>query len=147
MENLQTNWDHPLSQGVEVPSFEKAQSMLAFSVREPLDLTKPVAIFVASNDTLASLYDTDCGRVIVYEVIPSPAEGFDAGLQTIVDQINSNPSNKGLAEIVNIRDGQTAMLLSDSDLTHLEWEESGVDFIIRGPKISPDQALNVAAGL
>ncbi len=150
-----TDWDNPIG-GVEVPSLVLAEAALAFDPIVPGGLGDPKTIMISDLGTpedgrvLAFIYDTEkYGRIDVLQRLPDvPVADYDTANDSVV-AANDAPGTQGTAEIIEVRAGSRALLLTAPDgvTVRIYWLEDDVEIVVMGPALSRDQALQIVAAL
>jgi hypothetical protein len=146
------DWDNPID-GVDVASPALAATKVSFELRVPDGLTDPTSIFVSSEEVpkdasvVAFVYDAEpIGRVIVIERIPeSPPDEYQKFHEYLVS-LNGDPLLHGRFDLVPVRSGALALVTTSEDGSRSVafWLEDGVEYIVEGPTLSFDQAIQVA---
>ena len=153
----QVDWSNPIS-GDLVPDLQTARIRLAFDPYPPKNLGSPSSILVSRlsrplpDRLVAMIFDgSPYGKVVVQELTAGKsARQFDADEEQGIASINSDPYQRGSASVVTIRNGVEGFLtLSPDGLALVYWADlaSGLEFVVRGPTLTKDQALAVANGL
>lgn len=151
------DWDHPLTEGVPVPSIEAAIPLLDFVPVSPRGLGPPTEIDV-NNPARFNQEDRALGMVYdhfeygPFWILESIAEMDQAQLEKFPEH-NGEPGNTVTFTLVTVRQGITALLHEGPNTTAVEWlvssELQTIDIRVMGPSesFSRSEALAIAEKL
>lgn len=154
-QGLPVDWDNPIK-GQEVSSFEQTKSLLPFAPYDPKNLGQAIGLFVSNGAQMKSrvlglVYDTpEYGRVVVIEeLLHVPMSDYQAGMKQIVDSSAAQSELAGQSELVAIRGGLTALVTATEDgrVADIRWTDGTIVFLVRGPSLVRDMAVQVAEAL
>jgi hypothetical protein len=149
------DWENPIN-GEVVNDLTALDGKLPFDPVEPGGLGAPTKILVgpvgSDNASLvvAFLYESsDAGLVVVKEHLPDvPAKEYESANRQLLE-LNGQPNVHGSFEIVTIRSGAEALITTseDASTSSIFWLEDGIEFIVRGPGLDRERAVQVAEKL
>jgi hypothetical protein len=149
------NYDAPISDGETVTDMDSARALLSFDPLVPKGLGEPSRILVSRPDDVAQddralglVYDTaSYGRVTVVEDLQhvSPQE-YDSENKALLAE-NGNPNTHGSVEIIDVRDGQQALITTseEGNLSQIFWlERDNLEISILGPSLNSEDCQKLA---
>lgn len=154
----QFDWSRPFNgTGVQIAGLAALDaSKPSFPVYIP-KLSDPMTIFAppgpdgtADDYAVFFVYDDPRdGAVWVGESAPDlsgpESERIASYEARVMD--NGQPEIGSTAEIVTIREGTTALMLTLDDISSLQWVEGGTQFYLLGPKLTRGRVLDIANAL
>jgi hypothetical protein len=152
---VEPDFSAPVPNSETASDLDSAVALLPYEPLVPKGLGQPSRILVSRADTFAPadraigfVYDTpDFGRVDVVEHLQSisPQE-YDAENKALLAE-NGKPTTHGSVQIINVRDGQQALITTSEDgkLSEIFWlERSNLEISILGPSLTSDDCQKLA---